>query len=192
MKHKLAGFLIILFASIHLCAQEHGFLPGQDFTFYSAVHKYDLKGASYYIKVDDDRSILQLQKITCSKKKLTNTSEFEGQYGLETFSKYAAALFSQANAVVTVEAKDTVQITLEALDSRLIGFLFIRAHGLCQIRVKYKSLEKTYCVDITDADEHSPVSSDAWVTRLTATRIMTAAAMREIIEYVLADLQNLQ
>jgi len=39
---------------------------------------------------------------------------------------------------------------LEAIDSRLIGFGYIKIHGLCQIKVKYKGFNKTYCIDIKD------------------------------------------
>ncbi|HVU57086.1 MAG TPA: hypothetical protein VHD83_18620 [Puia sp.] len=51
-------------------------------------------------------------------------------------------------------------------------------------------MTKTYCADITDKDPHSPVSSHAFVTRATGTRIITSAAIREVIERFFLDLKG--
>jgi hypothetical protein len=83
-----------------------------------------------------------------------------------------------------------LQIKLEGIDSRLIGFGYIRVHGLCQMKIKYKGITKTYCIDITDADQNSPISSYAFVSRLTATRILASASIREVIEQFFVDLKT--
>jgi hypothetical protein len=43
---------------------------------------------------------------------------------------------------------------------------------------------------ITDKDPHSPISPNAFVTRKTATRILTSTGIRECIEAILNDLKH--
>lgn len=83
-----------------------------------------------------------------------------------------------------------MEITLEAIDSRLIGFGKIVAHGLCQIKVNYDNKIKVYCIDLTDADKNAAISSNSFVTRKTAIRVMGSAAVREVLEQLLIDLRN--
>jgi len=42
-----------------------------------------------------------------------------------------------------------------------------------------------YCEDITDKSPHSPISSHAFVSRKTASRVIQSASIREVIEKVL-------
>lgn len=104
--------------------------------------------------------------------------------------EYLDTLLRQASAVIDSTSTDTIQVGLEGIDSRLIGFGNIRVHGLCQMKIKFHGKTKTYCTDITDADKHSPVSSNAFVSRLTATRILTSAAIREVFEQFFMDLKT--
>lgn len=122
----------------------------------------------------------------------TNTSEFKNPESIYKVGQYLDTLFKQSNAILDLNSTDTLQVELEGIDVRLIGFGYIRVHGLCQMKVKYHNFSKTYCVDITDADKNSPVSSNAFVTRKTATRILASAAIREVIEQFFVDLQTLQ
>ena len=171
---------------------EHGFLPGKKFKFYSTINHYDFAQTKFRLEVYDDRNKLKLNKIDCSDIQFTNTSEFAESNCIELLAKYVDTLFSQSNAIVDSAATDTVQIHFEGIDSRLIGFGKIRAHGLCQIKVNYHDNTKNYCIDITDADKNSPVGKNAFVTRKTDTRIIGSAAMREVIELFLKDLLTLK
>jgi len=167
---------------------EHGFLPGSKFKFYPTIRQYDLKGFKLRVEVYDDRETAKLTKTHCSDIEFTNTSEFTNPNCIFKVSQYVDTLLKQSGATLDSTSTDTLQVRLEGIDARLIGFGYIRAHGLCQIKVKYHGLEKTYCSDITDADKNSPISPNALVTRKTATRIIASASMREVIEHFFADL----
>ena len=169
---------------------EHGFLPGKDFKFYPTVDKYDLGGRKVRVELYDDRDSLRLVKLECAQVEINNQSEFVGARGARAVQYYWAKLIPEANMVLDSTATDTVRVHLEALDSRMVGHFSIRAHGLCQMRIQHRGVSKTYCVDITDKDPHSPVSRHALVTRLTATRIITSAAIREVIEQFFIDVKT--
>jgi len=170
---------------------EHGFLPGKKFQFYSTIDKYNLSSLSVKIELYDDRNELNLQKVNCSEIMFTNTSEFAQSGYLSLIGQYMDTLLLAAGGVVDATSSDVVQIHLEGIDARMIkvGLAEFRAHGLCQLRIKYKGHEKTYCTDITDKDKHSPVSSRTWMTRKTSTRIIASAAIRETIEQFFRDIE---
>ncbi|MDO9511212.1 MAG: hypothetical protein Q7J34_05605 [Bacteroidales bacterium] len=169
---------------------EHGFLPGKKFAYYSTIDRHDLKQAKFRVEVYDDRAKLKLSKTGCSDVEFTNSSEFETSECIYKLGQYVDTLLKQSNAILDLSSNDTLQIRLQGIDSRLIGFGYIRAHGICQINVKYHNRQQTYCIDITDADKNSPVSPNAFVTRKTATRIMASASMREVIEKMIIDLER--
>jgi len=203
-KKNILTFLILLITSIGygqiyyvqilvpkgiLIMPEHGFLPGKKFQYYPTVGQYDLEKRKIRVEVYDDRQNVRLKKAECSAVQFTNTSEFENPNCIYKFGQYVDTLLKQSKAVVDLNSIDTLQIKLEGIDARLIGFGNVRVHGLCQIKVQYRGKAKTYCIDITDADQHSPISKYAFVTRNSATRIMASAAMREVIEQFIADIK---
>jgi hypothetical protein len=171
-------------------ALEHGFLPGKKFTVYPAIGKYDFSGRKMRVELYDLRDSLHLTKLKCADVELSNNSEFAGPAGAQAVRRYFGQLMPQVNILLDSAAPDTLKVYLEAMDSRLLGFGSITAHGLCQMRMKYADNSQTYCVDITDKDPHSPVSSHAFVTRKTATRVIMSAAIRETIEKFLIDLKS--
>lgn len=197
-RHLISAFLCIT-TSLACSAQvgvngshmpEHGFLAGKKFTIYPTVDHYDFKGLRLRIDVYDDRQVMGLKKVNCSDIPFTNTSEFESPDCIFKISEYLDTLFHQAGAVPDEKSAQALEVRLEAIDVRLIGMGKITPHGLCQMHFRYKSLDKVYCIDITDRDEHSPLGPNAFVTRKTATRIMASAAMREVIEQFFADLKK--
>lgn len=169
---------------------EHGFLPGKKFQFYPTIEKYDFSGTRIRVELSDYRDSLKIIRLDCSQTELNNKSEYAGQAGTFTVHQYFQQIFSQAGIQIDSAAQDTLKIELQALDSRLIGFGSITAHGLCQMKIDFKDISKNYCSDITDKDKHSPISRNALVTRKTATRIITSAAIREVIEQFLSDLKE--
>ncbi|MCU7551428.1 hypothetical protein OCK74_20060 [Chitinophagaceae bacterium LB-8] len=170
---------------------EHGFLPGKKFQFYPTIHKFNFSGQKVRVELLDGRAGLKMARTNCSSIELNNESEFNGQKGAEVVLQYFQKLLPEAGIAIDSTVGDTLKVELQALDSRLIGFGSIRAHGLCQMKIAFKNVIKYYCVDITDKDEHSPISSHAFVTRKTATRIITSAAIREVIEQFFMDLKSL-
>ena len=171
---------------------EHGFLPGRKFMFYTTKTKYDFHGSKFRVEVFDDSDSLKLSKVKCSDLEFTNTSEFFSPDCIHKVSKYIDTIFMESCAIIDSNSIDTLKVRLEGIDARLIGHGNVRVHGLCQMKIEYHDFTKTYCIDITDADKNSPISSNAFVTRLTATRIMASVSMREIIEQILFDLKLLE
>ena len=167
---------------------EYGYLPGERFPFYQTIKKYDLKGLTIRVELFDDRRKLDLININCSPLPIENISEFAESKTIYKFAQYIDTLLNQANAVLDSTSRDLIEIRLEAIDSRLIGFGYIKIHGLCQMKVKYKGLNKTYCIDIKDGDENSPLGGNAFVTRKGGTRVMGSASIREVLEQFIADL----
>jgi hypothetical protein len=167
---------------------EHGFLPGKEFRFYPTINKFDFKGLKLRVEVYDDRKRSNLIKTQCSDIEFTGTSEFVNPNFIYKVSEYIDTLFRQSGAKIDPSYKDTVQIWFQGIDARLIGFGYIRVHGLCQMKIKYKNSTKIYCIDITDADKNSPIGPNAIVTRKTATRKMASASIREVIEQFFNDL----
>ena len=121
---------------------EHGFLPGNKFVYYPAIHKHDLKNLKLRVEVIDDRPKMKLHKTNCSDVEFTSTSEFESPECIYKLGKYADTLLKQSNALLDLSSSDTLQIRLQGIDSRLIGFGYIVAHGLCQISVRYRDQTK--------------------------------------------------
>ena len=169
---------------------EHGFLPGKKFQFYPTLNKFDFVGKKLCVAFFDLRDSLQIKKLDCAKVDITNESEFAGPNGAIKVIEYFQALMPQAGIVIDSAAADTLNVYLEALDNRLIGFGSITAHGLCQMRIIHGNMVKTYCEDITDKDPHSPIGRNAFVTRKTATRVIQSASIREVIEKIFADLKG--
>jgi len=174
----------------HSWTYEQGYLPGAQFPIYSTINAFNFNGLTLRVELYDDRNNLKLKKIECSKVLLNNESEIASPQAIFKVEQYVKSIFQQASIVIDSTATDTLEIRLEALDARLLGFFYIKAHGLCQIRVKYKELNKVYCCDIVDGDEHSPLSASAFVTRKTASRYMGSASIRENIEQFLVDLEK--
>jgi hypothetical protein len=170
---------------------EHGFLPGKKFMFYPTLDNYNFNGKKLRVELYDERDSLHLIKIPCSQIEINNKSEFNGGGGASKVLEYFQRLFASSAIIIDSSANDTLQVYLKALDSRLIGFESITAHGLCEMSIIHKDFINSYCIDITDKDPHSPIGPNAFVTRKTATRIITSAAIRETIESILKDLKNL-
>jgi hypothetical protein len=169
---------------------EHGFLPGKAFKFYPTINKYDFSGQKMRVELYDQRDSLKLVTLPCSQVDISNKSEFAGPNGALKVGEYFQNLFSQSGIVLDSTASDTLKVFLQALDARMIGFGSITAHGLCQMHTQFKGISKTYCADITDKDPHSPLGRNAFVTRKTATRIITSAGIREVIEQFFVDLKE--
>lgn len=167
---------------------EYGYLPGRKFPFYKTINQYDLKGLEVRVELYDDRKKLELKNIQCSPLTIENISEFADNKSIYRVAQYIDILLRQSNAVIDSTSEELLEIHLEAIDSRLIGFGYIKIHGLCQMRIKFKELSKTYCIDIEDGDENSPLGSNAFVTRKGGTRVMGSAAIREVLEQFITDL----
>ena len=188
--HLIAYFVSGAAAAFLPTYGEHGYLPGKKFKYYPALDHYDFGGQKLRVELYDNRGEARLKKIDCSEVEINNQSEYAGALGAQVFSEYLEKLLPEAGLNIDLNAPDTLKVYLEGLDSRLIGFGSVTAHGLCQAHIQLHHFNKTYCRDITDKDPHSPVGRNAFVTRLTATRIITSASIREVIEQFFIDLKT--
>jgi hypothetical protein len=168
---------------------EHGFLPGKKFQFYPTIDKYDFGGLKMRVELYDQRDSLKIIKIDCSETEINNKSEFVGEPGAIKAKEYFQTLCPASGIILDSIASDTLKVYLQALDSRLLGFGNITAHGLCQMKMSYKNISRSYCIDITDKSPHSPIGKNAFVTRKTGTRVILSASIREAIELFFADLK---
>lgn len=169
---------------------EHGFLPGRKFPIYPSVSSFDFENQSYRVELIDDRFNLHLKRIGCSTLTIENTSELASPQTIYKLRDYVDSLFSQAHLKIDSSATKKIEIRLQAIDSRLIGFGKIKVHGLCQLKIITDSFEKVYCCDIVDGYKNAPLGSNAIVTRKTASRFMASASIRECLEQFLYDLKE--
>jgi hypothetical protein len=171
---------------------ETGFLPGKKFKTYKTINQYDFHELTLRVEIIDNRISLNLKKINCSDVPIENLTEFNEKRFIYEFGEYVDSIFKQANIKIDSMATNKVEISLEAIDSRLIGFGKIVAHGLCQLKIDYNGVSKIYCTDITDSNKNAPISSNSFVTRKTAIRLMGSASIRESLEQFLIDLKKVQ
>lgn len=170
---------------------EHGFLPGKKFPIYNTIAKFNFNGKKVSVKLFDNRFLEKIDKIECSDLKLTNTSELANPQSIIKIKDYIEKIFADSNLNIDSTSVDKIEFRLEALDSRLYGVGYVKAHGLCQMKIKFNNFEKIYCTDIVDGDKNSPLSASAFVTRKTATRFMASASIRENIEKFLIDIREM-
>ncbi len=171
-------------------SRETGFLPGKKFPIYNTINSYNFNGLTLRVEVMDKRGRLNLKKVECSYMPIGNYSDLAEPEFMLKFMDYVSTVFKQANIRIDSTSENVLQLKLEAIDCRLIGFGEITAHGLCQMSVVYQGDEKTYCVDMTDKDKHAPIPSNSVITRKTGIRVMGSAAIREVLEQFLTDLKT--
>ena len=169
----------------------NGFLPGKNFPFYSTIDEYNFNGLPVRVELKDNRYELNLSYINCSDTPITNNSEFKDSRSIHTVKNYIEKIFKEANINIDSLSRSTLEVSLDALDGRLLGFGYIKVHGLCQMTFKYMNVERTYCIDIVDGDKNAPLGNNDFVTRKTAMQYMLSASIREVIEQFLNDLNIL-
>lgn len=81
-------------------------------------------------------------------------------------------------------------VELEGLSFKLIGAGYIVAHGFVQFKVSSPFLNRTYCSDMTDHDEDTPLKWYSLVTRKTASRLIVSGSMKRAAEQFVRDLAN--
>lgn len=169
---------------------QYGFLPGKKFPIYDTRYPFDFQKRTISVTLEDLRDSLKLPLVKCSTIELKNKSEFRGDQGILKVWQYLNHLLSASNIAIDNAAPDTLRVTLRALDSRLIGFGQIAVHGICEMEFTYHGVSKMYCVDLQDGDPTAPLRTDSFVTRKTASRLMTSASIRDLIEQFLNDFEN--
>jgi hypothetical protein len=134
MKRCLIGFLLTVafiqgygqvispFVPSFIVMPEHGYLPGKKFRFYSTINKYDLGGLKLRVELRDVRDSLKIERLDCSLVPINNQSEFAGEYGAQIVYQYFQQLLPTAGIELDSTSTDVLNVSLDALDNRLIGF----------------------------------------------------------------------
>ncbi len=169
---------------------QYGFLPGKKFPTYDTRYPFDFQKRTISVTLQDMRDSLQMKRVNCSELDLKNKSEFRGEQGTLKVWQYLNHLLSTSNIVIDNAATDTLKVKLRVLDSRLFGFGQVEVHGICEMEFEFHGVSKIYCVDLEDGDPTAPLGWDSVVTRKTASRLITSASIRDLIEQFLNDFEN--
>lgn len=164
----------------------YGFLPGTDYKMLKPEKEIDLKGKSFSIEFRDSRN--NIKKIACSDYSLDRETELEGALGEQYFKESVKAMIEGSNGKIDESSPKKVVVELEGLSFKLIGAVYIVAHGFVQFKVTSPFLNKTYCSDMTDHDEDAPLKWYSFVTRKTASRVMISGSVRRAAESFVRDL----
>jgi hypothetical protein len=97
-------------------------------------------------------------------------------------------MIQNSNGKIDATSPKKITVELKGLSFRLIGAIYIVAHGFVQFDVTSPSLGKTYCSDMTDHDPDAPLKWYSVVTRKTATRVIVSGSMRRAVENFVRDL----
>ncbi len=166
----------------------YGFLPGTDYKMLKPEKDIDLKGKSFNIEFKDSRS--KIDKIDCSEYALDRETELEGALGAQYFRESLTAMIKGSNGKIDPASPNKIVVELEGLSFKLIGAVYIVAHGFVQFKVTSPFLNKTYCSDMTDHDEDAPLKWYSLVTRKTASRLMVSGSMRRAAENFVRELAS--
>jgi predicted DNA-binding antitoxin AbrB/MazE fold protein len=166
----------------------YGWLPGTDYKYFKPLQKIDLKGKEFNVEIIDARGTIK--KVECFEYEIDRDTELEGELGLNYFSNYLKTMIEHCNGKVNPESKNKITVKVEGISFMIYGFIFARVHGLVQFEVSSLGITKKYCSDMTDADNDSPASQFAMVTRKTGSRLIVSGSMRRALESLMLDLQK--
>jgi len=200
---KLAYIIITLFLSVRGFSQGIVFFINpslgafpiykmyqlDEFPFYTTMNNYDFKGKKMAVRYLDDRISYKLNKVDCSEIEFKNKTEFADPFVITLIELYTDSLFNDSGITIDSSANDTLEMRLEAIDVWVNGWE-TKAHGLCQMSMKYKGRSRTYCTDLVNGAPHAPIKSVGTISMLNVIRRMGSAAIREIIEQFLVDLKR--
>jgi hypothetical protein len=166
----------------------YGFLPGTDYKMLKPEKDIDLKGRSFNIEFKDSRK--NIDKINCSEYALDRETELEGELGVQYFRESLTAMINGSNGKIDPASPNKIVVELEGQSFKLIGAVYIVAHGFVQFKVTSPFLNKTFCSDMTDHDEDAPLKWYSLVTRKTASRLMVSGSMRRAAENFVRELAS--
>lgn len=175
--------------SLFLCSCStlyYGYLPGTEYKLLKPMGAIDLKGKAFNIEFKDGRG--SRDHISCSDYTLDRLTELEGSPGMEFLRQAIVTMIEASNGKVDSSAPDKVVVELDGLSFKLIGAVYIVAHGFVEFKVTSPLLNKTYCSDMTDHDADAPLKWYSLVTRKTATREIVSGSMRRAVESFVKDL----
>lgn len=183
----------VCFLSLFLCScrsMYYGYLPGMPYTILEPRSPIYLHGKTFNLEFHDSRGTII--KIDCSKHTLDRNTELEGKLGMQYLRACVVAMIENSNGKIDEASPNKVVIELEGLSFKLVGAIYIVAHGFVQFKASSAFLNKTYCSDLTDHDKDSPVKWHSFVSRKTATALIVSASMRRAVEEFVTDLAHVK
>lgn len=166
----------------------YGYLPGTDYKILKPEGEIDLNGKTYALEFKDNRG--GNNKIDCSGYTLDRETELEGDLGMQFFRESITSMIQNSNGKIDAASPNKITLGLNGLSFKLIGAIYLVAHGFVQFDVTSPALNKTYCSDMTDHDPDAPLKWYSLVTRKTATRLIVSGSMRRAVESFVRDLAS--
>jgi len=166
---------------------KYGYLPAGNYEYYQAIKKIDLQGRKVNFLVVDNR--LNNKQSVCSNRPVEIDSELEGALGVQFFENYLKAMTEYSSGSIGVSSGDPVRVELEVLSPLMVGFGYVRVHGIVQFNVISDKIKKRYCSDMVDGDKDAPFGKYAVTTRRHAMRKMVSGSARRALEEFFSDLQ---
>jgi len=183
---KIICFCVVA-CSLYSCSTfYYGYLPGTDYKIFKPLGTIDLSGKTYAIEFRDSRG--QNDRINCSEYILNRETELEGHLGIQLLQESITSMIQNSNGKIDSTCPNKITVELKGLSFKLIGAVYIVAHGFVEFDVTSPSLSNTYCSDMTDHDSDAPVKWYSVVTRKTATRLVVSGSMRRAVENFVRDL----
>ena len=188
MRNTLVLWIFSLF--MYSCSTlYYGYLPGTEYKILKPMSEIDLKGMAFNIEFKDGRG--SKDRISCADYTLDRDTELEGSRGMEYLRESVVTMIKNSNGKVDSGAPNQLVVELNGLSFKLIGAVYIVAHGFVEFRTASSYLNKVYCSDMTDHDEDAPLKWYALATRKTATREIVSGSMRRAVESFVKDLAGL-
>jgi len=182
---------VICILSLFLCscsALYYGYLPGTDYKLMKPITAIDLKGKAFNLEFKDARG--NNNRISCSEFSLDRETELEGNLGMEYIRQSVVTMIQNSNGKIDSSAPNKIVVELKGLSFALIGFGYIVPHGFVEFSVTSPYLNKTYCSDVTDHDEDSPIKSYSFATRKSASRLIVSGSVRRTVENFVKNLDE--
>ncbi len=166
----------------------YGYLPGTDYKIMKPLKSYDFKNQTINPNILDFRE--NVENISCTKTILDRNTELEGNTGLKLFKEAITRSLTDSKFTIDNNSQNTYNIKLNAISFQILGIGYIEPHGFIQFQVEHNGITKTYCSDMTDTDDDSPIAWYSVQTRKSATRAIVSGSLRRAVESFIKDLEN--
>jgi hypothetical protein len=167
---------------------KYGYLPAGKYEYYQPIKKIDLQRRKFKYLVVDNR--FNNRQSVCSTMLVDIDSELEGELGIQFFEDYLKAMTEYGSGSIDTSSGEPIRVELEVLSPKMVGFVYVRVHGLVQFNVISDKIKKRYCSDMVDGDPDAPFGKHAVATRRHAMRKMVSGSARRALEEFFTDLQN--
>ena len=182
----LVVFAIFMVSCSSAAVMRYDYLPKSNYKYYAPLQTVDLKKNRYKLNIIDKRG---RDKISCSQISLSKDLGLEGEKGLSFFKHYLMGMIEENNGVIDQENGKEIHIELNGISGRSYGFVVINIFGLVEFVTHVDGKTKTYCSEMNDDDEGSPLGGMV-LTASGAERDMASASVRRTFQELMRDLST--